>query len=141
MVEQSSDVHIEGTDAKTVVGRRSPVPAVVDTGTRLADALADVMGVDSVAADAHFFDGLGANSLVMAQFCARVRKREDLPSPSMKDIYRYPTISALAAALAESAPTPAGSPDALSSTAVVSPPEPVTRASTLAHTLAARPSC
>ncbi|MEU4112630.1 Pls/PosA family non-ribosomal peptide synthetase [Streptomyces sp. NPDC027717] len=135
MVEQSSDVHIEGTDAKTVVGRRSPVPAVVDTGTLLADALADVMGVDSVAADAHFFDGLGANSLVMAQFCARVRKREDLPSPSMKDIYRYPTISALAAALAESAPLPAGSPDALSPTAAVPPPEPVTRASTLAHTL------
>ena len=38
-------------------------------------------------ADSHFFDDLGADSLVMAKFCARVRKRADLPSISMKDIY------------------------------------------------------
>ena len=28
----------------------------------------------------------------MAQFCARVRKRDDLPSVSMKDVYQHPTI-------------------------------------------------
>ena len=37
----------------------------------------------------------------MAQFCARVRKRDDLPSVSMRDVYGHPTIRALAAALAE----------------------------------------
>ena len=38
--------------------------------------------------------------MVMAQFCARVRKRDDLPSVSMKDVYQHPTISSLATALA-----------------------------------------
>ena len=51
-------------------------------------------------ADAHFFDDLGADSMVMAQFCARVRKRADLPSVSIKDVYPHPTITRLAAALA-----------------------------------------
>ncbi|WP_145379426.1 phosphopantetheine-binding protein, partial [Staphylococcus epidermidis] len=46
-----------------------------------------------------FFQDLGADSLVMAQFCARVRKQPDLPAVSIKDIYQNPTISALAAAL------------------------------------------
>ncbi|WP_225859551.1 Pls/PosA family non-ribosomal peptide synthetase [Streptomyces albicerus] len=70
----------------------------------LAEILAAVVRVEQVAADSHFFDDLGANSLVMAHFCARVRKREDLPSVSMRDIYRHPTIRSLAAALADAAP-------------------------------------
>jgi non-ribosomal peptide synthetase-like protein len=37
----------------------------------------------------------------MAHFCARVRKRGDLPSVSMKDIYAHPTIAGLATALAQ----------------------------------------
>ena len=36
----------------------------------------------------------------MARFCARVRKRAELPSVSMPDIYKHPTIRSLAAALA-----------------------------------------
>src|SRR5215831_15026784 len=66
----------------------------------LAEVLADVLCADHVSADSHFFDELGADSLVMAKFCARVRKRGDLPSVSMQDIYRHPTIRSLAAALA-----------------------------------------
>ena len=93
------------------------VTAVPATGTEsiLAGILAEVMRVEQVPADSHFFDDLGADSLVMAKFCARVRKREDLPSFSMKDIYRHPTISGLAAAVAEKeaeadqAPAPASS--------------------------------
>src|SRR5215469_5875850 len=73
----------------------------------LADVLADVLRVDHLSADSHFFDDLGADSLVMAKFCARVRKRGDLPSVSMKDIYRHPTIRSLAAAFADAAPTSA----------------------------------
>jgi non-ribosomal peptide synthetase-like protein len=72
----------------------------------LAEVLADVVHVEQVAADSHFFDDLGANSLVMAHFCARVRKRADVPPVSMKDIYRHPTIRSLATALADDAPTP-----------------------------------
>ncbi|WP_433273564.1 Pls/PosA family non-ribosomal peptide synthetase [Pseudonocardia xinjiangensis] len=69
--------------------------------------LADLMDVPQVAADSHFFDDLGADSMVMAQFCARVRKRPDLPSVSMQDVYRSPTIRGLATALVEPAPAPA----------------------------------
>ena len=70
----------------------------------LADVLAGVMHTEQVPVDSHFFDDLGADSLVMAQFCARVRKRGDLPSVSMKDIYQHPTISSLATALHAAAP-------------------------------------
>jgi non-ribosomal peptide synthetase-like protein len=64
----------------------------------LAEMLAGVMKVGQVAFDDHFFDDLGADSLVMAKFCARVRKREGLPVMSMKDIYAHPTIRGLAQA-------------------------------------------
>ena len=70
----------------------------------LADVLADVVSVERVSVDSNFFDDLGADSMVMAQFCARVRKRPDLPSVSIKDIYQHPTIASLATALADAAP-------------------------------------
>jgi non-ribosomal peptide synthetase-like protein len=63
--------------------------------------LAGVLRVDRVPVDGDFFDELGADSLVMAQFCARVRKRGDLPPVSMKDVYAHPTIRSLAEALAD----------------------------------------
>ncbi|HKS48249.1 MAG TPA: Pls/PosA family non-ribosomal peptide synthetase [Amycolatopsis sp.] len=78
----------------------------------LAQILAEVMRVEEVAADRHFFADLGADSLVMAHFCARVRKRPGLPPVSMKDVYRHPTIRSLATALAGAAPAPAAAPPA-----------------------------
>src|SRR5437773_4927619 len=75
-----------------------------------AEVLAEVLRVERVSVDSHFFDDLGADSLVMAHFCARVRKRGNLPSVSMKDVYAHPTIRSLAAALADVAPSPAKSP-------------------------------
>src|SRR6266705_4014716 len=74
-----------------------------------AEVLADVLRVDRVSVDSHFFDELGADSLVMAHFCARVRKRGNLPSVSMKDVYAHPTIRSLAAAVADVAPSSAKS--------------------------------
>jgi len=71
-----------------------------------AELLADVLRVDQVPIDKDFFDDLCADSLVMAQFCARVRKRGNLPSVSMKDIYAHPTISALATAVSDRVPPP-----------------------------------
>ncbi|WP_239029331.1 Pls/PosA family non-ribosomal peptide synthetase [Pseudonocardia acidicola] len=73
--------------------------------------LAEVVRVERVPVDSNFFDDLGADSMVMAKFCARVRKREDLPSVSMKDVYRHQTIRSLATALA-------GAPDATGITPV-----------------------
>ena len=79
----------------TLLETMTVVPAA-GTEAILAEILADVMHAERVPVDGHFFDDLGADSLVMAKFCARVRKREDLPSVSMKDIYAHPTIRSLA---------------------------------------------
>jgi non-ribosomal peptide synthetase-like protein len=90
----------------TLIGDR-PSGATTGAATIFAEVLADVLRVDRVSVDSHFFDELGADSLVMAHFCARVRKRGDLPSVSMKDVYGHPTIRSLAAALATRAPASA----------------------------------
>ncbi|TMQ60047.1 MAG: peptide synthetase [Candidatus Eisenbacteria bacterium] len=84
--------------------------ATLSSESVLAEVLAGVLGVDRVPVDRHFFEELGADSLVMAHFCARVRKRGDLPSISMQDVYRHPTIRSLAAALADAEPRAVQSP-------------------------------
>src|SRR5438046_3930503 len=89
--------------ATAIENRRSA--AATDAERIFAEVLADVLRVDRVSVDSHFFDELGADSLVMAHFCARVRKRGSLPSVSMRDVYRHPTIRSLAAALADVAPS------------------------------------
>jgi non-ribosomal peptide synthetase-like protein len=63
-----------------------------------------------VSVDSNFFDDLGADSMVMARFCARVRKRPDLPAVSIKDIYQHPTIRSLATALGDPTPVLVESP-------------------------------
>ncbi|MEU2494537.1 Pls/PosA family non-ribosomal peptide synthetase [Streptomyces sp. NPDC007883] len=97
----------------------APAPAEKETGTAgrpdgaaealLAEVLAGVLRTEHIPLDGHFFTDLGADSMVMAQFCARVRKRDDLPSVSMKDVYRSPTIRGLAAELDFPQAAPAGS--------------------------------
>jgi hypothetical protein len=42
------------------------------TDSTFAEVLADVMQVERVSVDSNFFDDLGADSMVMARFCARV---------------------------------------------------------------------
>ncbi|MEW2418193.1 Pls/PosA family non-ribosomal peptide synthetase [Streptomyces sp. NPDC046866] len=89
--------------------------AVEEAFTRL---LADVTHVHPVSVHAHFFDELGADSLVMAHFCALVRKHGGLPPVSIKDVYRHPTVSSLVTAVAgvnegaagEAAPLPSPAP-------------------------------
>jgi len=83
-------------------GPRGSAPTGVEAV--FAGLLAEVLHIDRVSVDSHFFDDLGADSLVMAHFCARVRKRGNLPSVSMQDIYRHPTIRSLAAAVADVLP-------------------------------------
>ena len=74
------------------------------TETALCEIFADLAGVAHVSADDHFFEQLNADSMLMAHFCARVRKHPDLPPVSMKDIYRHPTIRELSAALRAATP-------------------------------------
>ncbi|GAA1218530.1 Pls/PosA family non-ribosomal peptide synthetase [Pseudonocardia alaniniphila] len=72
----------------------------IDIGEAFAEKLAGILDVDEVAVDADFFGDLGADSMVMARFCAWARKRPDLPNVSMKEIYRHPTVRDLTKALA-----------------------------------------
>src|SRR6478672_11652552 len=116
----------------SVIQGRGCGPATGLEGS-LAEVLAGVVHVERVPVDAHFFDDLGADSLVMAQFCARVRKRDDLPSVSMKDIYQHPTIHGLAAALGPAAPDavlPSGATSLPEPAPAPAPVEAVTPAST-----------
>src|SRR6266571_6174540 len=96
--------------AEYAVTRERCIDAMTPAERTLAEVLADVLRVDRLSVDSHFFDELGADSLVMAKFCARVRKRGDLPSVSMKDVYGHPTIRSLAAALADVVPRPVQPP-------------------------------
>src|SRR4249920_1813136 len=91
-------------DSPTTQARRARPES--STESSFAEVLADVMRVDRVSVDSNFFDDLGADSMVMARFCARVRKRPDLPAVSIKDIYQHPTIRSLATALADATPIP-----------------------------------
>ena len=109
MEENSVEMLAPGPDESAVDERRSAGPST-DIEQVFAELLADVMCVDRVSIDSHFFDDLGANSLMMAQFCARVRKRTELPSVSIKDIYRNPTLRNLVTALADTAPSPVPPP-------------------------------
>jgi non-ribosomal peptide synthetase-like protein len=118
-------VHAVGNIYDTLTagpGGRSST-ALAECERRLAEVLAGIVGTDHVSAESHFFDDLGADSMLMARFCARVRKHPDLPSVSMPDVYQHPTIRSLTAALADATtdtrPTPASQPEA--SAAVVEP--------------------
>jgi non-ribosomal peptide synthetase-like protein len=72
------------------------VAAKTDSEHFLARALADVLKVEHISVEDHFFDDLGANSLLMARFCARIRQRAGMSHVSMRDIYLTPTVAKLA---------------------------------------------
>jgi non-ribosomal peptide synthetase-like protein len=100
----------KSVEVLTAGGAGAPEPGVEgasggEAANTFAEVLAGVLGVDRVGVDRDFFEELGANSLVMAHFCARVRKRPDLPAVSMKDVYRHPTAAGLAEALSATART------------------------------------
>ncbi|MEZ5648909.1 MAG: amino acid adenylation domain-containing protein, partial [Alphaproteobacteria bacterium] len=62
----------------------------------LHDAVTEVLRVTHVSTEHHFFDDLGANSLLMARVCATIRRNPDMSNVSMRDIYMNPTIARLA---------------------------------------------
>jgi non-ribosomal peptide synthetase-like protein len=91
-------------------GRGAYVAPAAGLEQQLAGLLAGVLGVDQVSADSHFFDDLGADSLLMARFTAAIRDSGVGAAAAMKDIYLHPTVSRLAAALTPAAPAPATPP-------------------------------
>jgi non-ribosomal peptide synthetase-like protein len=80
----------------------------------LADALTTIMKIERVSVEDNFFQDLGAHSLLMARFSAELRKKLDISTVSMRDIYLNPTIEKLARYL-ESLPQEAsGQPQRMS---------------------------
>lgn len=88
---------------RRLAARQGHVAPTTAIEKALAEALAQTLGLERVSIDSHFFDELGANSLLMARFCAKVRRRTDLPPVAMQDVYLHPTVQGLAAALADAA--------------------------------------
>ncbi|GAB3976617.1 hypothetical protein GCM10027615_46700 [Plantactinospora veratri] len=94
----------------------TPVVAPVGpTESALADLLAELLRVDRVSVRDDFFTDLGADSLVMARFCTRLRERLRA-DVSIKDVYLNPTVRDLATVVG--AETPQAPPE---------PPRPVHR--------------
>ncbi|TCK24654.1 Pls/PosA family non-ribosomal peptide synthetase [Pseudonocardia endophytica] len=96
-----------------------------DVERGMAEALAEALGVEEVSVTADFFDELGATSLLMAGFTAAVRRRDDLPTVSARDVYQHPTVRDLAENLGPVA----------GSSAPVEDAGPVRRTGSLAHAL------
>ncbi|MGW5781998.1 Pls/PosA family non-ribosomal peptide synthetase [Streptomyces sp. NPDC003863] len=84
--------------------RTDPIDATA-VEEALSRLLAEVARLESVPPEDDFFLDLGADSLLMAHFCAKVRKQTGLPPVSMRDVYRHPTIRSLSMALAEPSAT------------------------------------
>jgi non-ribosomal peptide synthetase-like protein len=78
-----------------------------DAEKLLAAALASALRCESVSVEDHFFNDLGANSMLMAKFCARARELGHPGNLSMKDTYLRPTIRSLAAGMAIQKAAPA----------------------------------
>ncbi|GGG41797.1 peptide synthetase [Kocuria dechangensis] len=74
-------------------------PPRTETEKILADALMEVMNLDRVSVTDDFFKDLGAHSLLMARFGAEIRKRMNLASVSMREIYLHPNLEDLASRL------------------------------------------
>jgi non-ribosomal peptide synthetase-like protein len=78
------------------VAAQKYVPPKTDRERMLHAALTGVIRAERVSTEAHFFDDLGANSLLMARVCAAIRKNPGMSNVSMRDIYTHPTIAKLA---------------------------------------------
>ena len=50
-----------------------------------------LLKIEQVSMDDHFFNDLGANSLLMARFCAQIRERLNYSDVSMREVYLHPT--------------------------------------------------
>ena len=90
------------------IGSDRPMVAPSNDDERLlAGIVAELLKLDEVSVEDHFFDELGANSLLMARFCARLRARADFPPVSMRDVYLNPTVARLVAHLRRPSAEPA----------------------------------
>ncbi|MEV6909770.1 amino acid adenylation domain-containing protein [Amycolatopsis sp. NPDC051071] len=85
-------------------GHADYVAPATETEHQLADALGRILGVERISVTGHVFEDYGADSLLLAKFCAVIRERGDLAPLSARDVYLNPTVRGLA----ESLPPAAG---------------------------------
>ncbi|RSM74439.1 peptide synthetase [Amycolatopsis sp. WAC 01375] len=78
------------------------VAPATETELHLAEALGRVLGIERISVTGHFFDDYGADSLLLAKFCALVRERGDVAPLSAKDVYLNPTVRGLAESVSTS---------------------------------------
>jgi non-ribosomal peptide synthetase-like protein len=97
----------KGPRSMAASGNGHSAPATA-TERLLAGTICEVMRLEHVPADAHFFEELGANSLLMARALAALRERTGTAALSMADVYQHPTVRKLATMLDALAPEPAG---------------------------------
>lgn len=70
--------------------------AASDTEKLMARVLGKILKVEQVSTGAHFFDDMGANSLIMARFLSKVNKELKPVRITMKTLYQNPDIASLA---------------------------------------------
>ena len=99
----------EPASADRVTAGQSDAAPATPVEKALTGAIEELLGLERVSIDSNFFADLGMSSLLVAHFCARARERAASPRLSVKDVYFYPTVRSLAAAITEP-PSPAGSP-------------------------------
>ncbi|MDZ4090051.1 MAG: Pls/PosA family non-ribosomal peptide synthetase [Arthrobacter sp.] len=87
------------THRLSLAGNGTYTAPATEAEESLAEQLGAVLGLEKVSTDAHFFNDLGADSLLMAHFCARLRKETGLPPAAMQDVYQHPTVRQLAECL------------------------------------------
>ncbi len=103
------------------------VAASTPTEVGLAELLSSVLGLDTVSAEADFFDDLGANSLSMASYAAEIRRALGIRRVSMKLLYQNSTVRLLATRVDELATTaPRAAAPTVPAVPAAPAPEPVT---------------
>lgn len=91
-------------------------PPETQTEKIISDALARALSVEQVSVRDHFFDDLGANSLMIAHVCAAIRKSIPGARVAMRDMYAHPNVRAIAGHLDAVSATPHSEPRAARST-------------------------
>ena len=65
------------------------------TEALLGEQLAIVLDREQVSPADDLFDDLGADSMLVAEFCTRLRTVPDIPGVSIKDVYQHPSVAGL----------------------------------------------